>query len=102
MVENYRKVKNPVLPHGASSKKKPFSLLAILSKIPMAIHPRSSPPSAVALLRRTGARGILAFSRKSSANFGPRHLSAKILAAASMSSGEKTKRDFFSPGNPDP
>jgi hypothetical protein len=45
-------VKNPVLPHGASSKKKPFSLRAILFKIRMAIHPRSS------------ERGILAFSRK--------------------------------------
>ncbi len=45
-------VKNPVLPHGASSKKKPFSLRVIFSKLPMAIHPRSS------------ERGILAFSRK--------------------------------------
>jgi hypothetical protein len=44
-------VKNAVLPHGASSKKKPFSLRAIFFKIPMAIHPRSS------------ERGILAFSR---------------------------------------
>jgi hypothetical protein len=40
-----------VLPHGASSKKKPFSLRAILFKIRMAIHPRSS------------ERGILVFSR---------------------------------------
>jgi MFS family permease len=30
----------------------------------LAIHPHSSPPSAITLLRRTGARGILAFSRE--------------------------------------
>jgi hypothetical protein len=57
-------VKKPVLPptdvvgpHVASSKEK-----AIL-----AIHHPASPPSAVALLRRTGGRGILAFSRKEGA-----------------------------------
>ena len=54
--------------------------MAIGTQAVMAIHPlplrralplgtplgsaRSSPPSAVALLRRTGGRGILAFSRK--------------------------------------
>jgi hypothetical protein len=43
-----------VLLHGASSKKKPFSLGAILFKIRMVIHPRSS------------EQGILAFSRKAS------------------------------------
>jgi drug/metabolite transporter (DMT)-like permease len=48
----------------ASSKKKPFGLRTKWFKIPIAIHPRSSPPSAVAMLRRTGERGILAFSRK--------------------------------------
>jgi hypothetical protein len=44
-------VKKPVLPRGASSKKKPFSLGAILFKIPVVIHPRFF------------ERGILAFSR---------------------------------------
>jgi hypothetical protein len=67
-------VESPVFPHGASSKKKPFSLGAILFKIPMAIHARSSPvltppkrlqlrrPGAV--IRRTGERGIPASLRK--------------------------------------
>jgi hypothetical protein len=41
-----------VLPHGASSKKKPLCRRAILSKMPMAIH------------RSSSERGILAFSRE--------------------------------------
>jgi hypothetical protein len=60
-------VKNPALPRGASSKKKPFSLWAILFKIAMAIHPRSSERGILAFSReepRSSERGILAFSRK--------------------------------------
>jgi hypothetical protein len=51
-----RRKGNPLPPRGSPSKNSEEAILAI--------HPRSSPPSAVALLRRTGARGIPAFSRK--------------------------------------
>jgi hypothetical protein len=58
-----------VFPHGASSKKKPFSLRAILFKIRMAIHPHSS------------ERGILAFSRKEPrAEAGDSSLHSNIIA----------------------
>jgi hypothetical protein len=56
-LHNCRGVKNPVLPHGASSKEK-----AIL-----AIHPRSSGRGILAFSRKGAEqaleRGILAFSR---------------------------------------
>jgi hypothetical protein len=45
-------VKNPVLPHGASSKEKALKAWGHAPKPNLTIHPRSS------------ERGILAFSRK--------------------------------------
>ena len=63
-----RGVKSPVLPPGLLPKKKPFYLGTVRVQALMAIDPRSSPPSAVALLRRTGERGIPAFSRKHQAS----------------------------------
>ena len=51
-------VKNPVLPHGASSKEKTIQVWTVSVRISIVIYPR---PSGWV---RSSERGILAFSRK--------------------------------------